>query len=454
MDWFVSLSWLMLLTTCGVLIGVLSARPWMVVKPSVSVVVFFHIMIQWAAALNARDLFDFLPNPWPFLLLAQAFPLLVLAGSMVTFNGAYRKVWLAVTSARVMAPPSNTAIRVLGVVVVLVSALYLSYVPLRTTGLYMIFTDPLQSQIAREDSLKLIESPLVRYSFSFMVSAFVPLLAVLLWGRSRRGAALGSWAGVTRDVALIAALLVIVSPTSARSYAASVLLTVLFSEFLRKASHVRPFFVIGSGLSVLTIPTILTVLRQGEVLTFARFWDQLLNGMLGRVFYGPMMVGSWYVHYAQTYGFVGVGGVPKLAFVLNKQVTDVQNVIGLTYVATTIDTISANGSFVFSYYCYFGLMVFPLCVAGIWALDLAVIVYERLIRADVLLACVASISVAVMSVVSTDYATALISSGIVMVAAAAYVLDGLSSSSTVWHLSTGRPSQRRSRVLWGKTVRS
>ena len=172
MGWFVTLSGLMLLTTSGLLILVLSRRPWMLVKPSVSVVVFFHIMVQWSAALNARDLFDFLPNPWPFFLLAQGFPLLVVCGSMCTFNRAYRRVWVALTSASVMTAPSKAATRILSLLVVLISALYLWHVPLRTTGLYMIFTDPLNSQIGREDSLKLVESPLVRYLFSFMASAF------------------------------------------------------------------------------------------------------------------------------------------------------------------------------------------------------------------------------------------------------------------------------------------
>lgn len=454
MDLFVRVSWLMLLATCGVLVLVLARRPWMLVKPSVTVIVFFHIMVQWAAALNARDVYYFLPNPWPFLLLAHGFPLLVLIGSMCTLNRAYRRVWVTITSAGAITAPSRAAIRVLSVLVVLIAVLYLSSIPLRTTGLYMIFDDPLNSQIAREDSLKLIESPLVRYLFSFMVSAFVPLLAVLLWSRIRRSLALGRWAFALRDVAFISALLVIVSPTSARGYAASVVLTVLLSECLRNTVRFRPIFLMGSVLSVLTIPTILTVWRQGEDLAFPAFWDVLVNGILSRVFYGPMMVGSWYVHYAQTHGFVGIGGVPKLASVLNEQAIDVQNVIGLTYVSTTIDTISANASFVFSYYCYFGLVVFPLCVAAVCALDLAVLVYERLSRSDLLLACVASFSVAVVSVVSTDYTTALVSNGILMVAATAYVLNGLSRGPAVRQMSIGVRSHRHSRVRLRRTASS
>ena len=211
---------------------------------------------------------------------------------------------------------------------------------------------------------------------------------------------------------------------------------------------------IGSVLGVLTIPTMLTILRQGEALTFGRFSDLLVNGTFGRVFYGPMMVGSWYVHYAQTYGFVGVGGVPKLAFVFNKQVTNVQNVIGLTYASTTIDTVSANGSFVFSYYCYFGLVVFPICVAAVWALDLSVLVYEKLFKGDLLLACVASVSVAAISVVSTDYATALVSNGILMIATTAYVLKRLSSKPVVRPISMSSQSQASTRARLRGTVGS
>ncbi len=223
---YVAFNWVACVLTLGLLVVSFSRCRYLAVKPSIVVITAFHLMIQWAATARATQIETYLPNPWAFGVLAQGFPLVGLLTTMFLGRRAARRVW-----ARATDPDHGSsqrryrAVWFLLICVVLLTLLYLSEVPLGRTGLYAILFDPARAAAAREESLKLVSSALVRYSYSFLVSAFAPLAAVLIslllvdeakrWRAWRVVALLGCLGG----------LLVIVSLTGARAFAASLLQT-------------------------------------------------------------------------------------------------------------------------------------------------------------------------------------------------------------------------------------
>jgi len=166
------------------------------------------------------------------------------------------------------------------------------------------------------------------------------------------------------------------------------------------------------------------VLREGLELNLDIFLNYLGTAVFERITKGPMDVGVFYVHYAQTHHFLGVGAIEKLANLLDVPVINAPNLIGLEYVGTGVASVHANVSFVFSYYCYFGIVAFPFCLAGLWLLDVALVVYAR-ISSQMLLPVVASCAVASASFISADYTTTLLTHGFATVLLVGWGLDAV-----------------------------
>lgn len=313
---------------------------------------------------------------------------------------------------------------ILAASVVAVVAYYFSVVPVTQTGMHAILFDPERSSIAREESLKLIDDGLLRYGFSFMTGACAPLLAVLLVQRLAGSLRLLRLRQAMVAVFGIMGVLVAVSPTGARGYPASIIMVMLLALLLRRGVPLNPLQILAAAVGVLAVPTVLTVMREGKELQLHVFWDYLREGILQRVLYTPMETGLWHAHYAQTMGYIGISGVPKLAKLMGVPAINVSNVIGLAYALNPLDTISANTCFVFSYYSYFGLLSYPLSLLGLWLLDGALWVYKRL-SDHILLACVAAVDAACLSFLSTDYTTVFLSNGLAVILVMAPVLDWL-----------------------------
>ena len=423
MTFFVAVNWFFCLTTSLFLGTVLWRYRFLLVKPSIVVITFFHLIIQWPAAVQAKEIETFLPNPWVFALLAHGFPLIGLVGSLFAGTKSALIIWRRIRQPGAVAPGARrNIIWVLSTGVVLVSAVYLVYLPLSSTGLYSIITDPQNAAQARENSLKLIGSEFIKYLYSFMANVCAPLLVVLLamslWQRLKRK----QWVRSVILAIAIAGVLFAVSLTGARSYAASMVLTVLFAWFLKNGFRINLSYVVLGAVAALAFPTILTILREGRELNLANFWLYLTTGILGRVFVIPVRMGLWHVHYAQTVGFIGVAGIPRLASLFGVEPINVANMIALYYVPQAPESTLANSCYVFSYYAYFGLVSLVFSLLGLWLLDLALWVYRRLSDA-LLLSCVAAVSVACTGFLSVDYTIVLLTGGLGGILILALILD-------------------------------
>jgi hypothetical protein len=124
-----------------------------------------------------------------------------------------------------------------------------------------------------------------------------------------------------------------------------------------------------------------------------------------------METGLWHAHYAQTAGHVGIRAIPKLAALVGATPVDMSNLIGRLYAVNPLATVSANTSYVFSYYGYFGILSFPFSLLGLWLLDGALWVYGKM-PDDLLVGVIATVGSGSLALVSTDYTIALISHGL------------------------------------------
>ncbi|NER94660.1 MAG: hypothetical protein F6J86_12600 [Symploca sp. SIO1B1] len=379
-------------------------------------------MIQWAGAFRSEYIWYYLPNPWMFTFLIHAFPLFGSGVSFLTWRKNTKKVFQRIIDYKFYLPARSKVIIVLFVCIITTIVAYLYYIPLYKTGLWAIFNDFTSAAQARENSLKLITNPLIKYSYLFVLKVFAPLLSVFLFNRFVFSMKKKSPINAIVYIALLLGLLVVVSFSGARTPAAYIALIIYFSFLLRKGLPVNPFYTIAAFIIVLSLPTVLTLWREGREVNAFLFWNYLSSAMLQRLFHLPMLTGLWHIHYAQNQGFIGVAGIPKLAVLLNIEPINMANLIGITYTNSRIESVSANTCYLFSYYSYFGWLSFPICLLGLWLLDYSVWIYRQL--SDImLLPCVASASLSSLFCISSDYTTVWLTHGFGIILILSLVLD-------------------------------
>lgn len=421
MTTFLVVSWTATLLTALLLAWTVTTSRFLLVKPTMWLLIAHHVVIQWAAAMSTERIYGFLPNPWPFALLVHGFALFGLAGTRLTARATAWEIWQRIPALRTGRSWGPT-VAALGMLTVAMILYYFRVVPFEETGLYALLYNPLNAEQARESSLKLVSDPIVRYGYSFVISVFAPLLiGLLVWRVLERR-------GIARQRALLLALaglpvlLVAVTLTGARSYAATLLVTMSLVVGFRARFSSRFLTLLPLGLIVPAVPTVLTILREGIAIDLATFLPYLRTFLLERVFLGPMDTGLWYAHYAQTIGFVGVAGVPKLAALLGVSSINMPNTIGLHYTAANIDSVHANTGFVFAYYGYFGIVSFPISLLLLWSIDGVLWILRRL--SDTMLAAtLAGVAVGAVGFMAAEYTTVLITHGFAVLPIAARLLD-------------------------------
>lgn len=405
------------------LILILLCFRWYIIKPSIFVIIFFHIQVQYAATIYSGYIERYLNEPVEFLILVHGFPLLGLFFSSFIAVNTTKKVWFRIVNNNIKI--DYRIIFMLFSITIMILFMYFSYVPFNQTGLYHIFIDPSSSALAREMSLKLLDNQLIKYAYSLLMSTFSPLLAVLIFlviilKSNRNNIILNTFLILIFIYSIFS-----VSLTGARSPVAEVILACLFAWFIRKKAPLNPLYIFIGVILVLFVPITLTILRTGKSFSVDLFFQYMFGGIFNRLFIVPMETGLWHTHFAQNFGFFGVAGIPKLARLFDIEPINVSNIIGLHYTNTTIESISANTSFVFSYYSYFGLPSFLFSILLLLLLDIAIIVYSKL-SDKLLVPCVATVSVASWSFINSNYSTVLLTHGFLVLLIVCYVLDRIS----------------------------
>lgn len=423
MSAFVLTNWFFCVVTSVLLLMLIWRRRFLLVKPSMIVIIFFHLCIQWAATIESPFIEGYLPDPWVFALLAQGFPVIGLLISAWTGRRSARIIWQRVLHPEtVSSKVRHRVILFLAGLIAFFVVFYLQVVHFSSTGLYAIFVDPSGSAMAREESLKLVEGGLIRYGYSFMAYGFAPLLSVLLLWQVNTGFKRRRWIAALANLAAIGGVLFVVSLTGARSFAALIILVMAFAWFLKRGFPLNPIYITLVALLILAFPVLLTILREGKIPDMVLFWDYLSGGIFERVFYSPMETGLYYTHFAQTVGFMGMAGVPKLATLFGISPINAANYLGLLYTDTYIESVNMNTSYVFAYYCYFGIGSFIFSLLGLWLLDAVLLIYRK-ISGLMLTACMASLLIPGISLISGEYTVVLLTHGFIVILLTSVFVD-------------------------------
>ena len=128
-------------------------------------------------------------------------------------------------------------------------------------------------------------------------------------------------------VALLIFTLISVSLAGARAPAAQIVLTMIFALFLMKGMPVKPIYIVSALMVVLAFPVLFSIVREGRDFSIALFFQYMSGGIFQRVFITPMETGLWHAHYAQTVGYIGVAGIPRLATLFGVESINLANII-------------------------------------------------------------------------------------------------------------------------------
>ena len=422
LTFFVVTNFLFTILSTYWLIRLLQVRRYVFVKPSILLLAYTNIFLQWPAALFSGYYETWLPNPYAMMVLIHGFVLVGLAGSVTILGPEAEQVW---NRSRLQIGPNDTRMCYGGIILLtfllgLVFVLYLSYVPITSTGLYAILFDPLSSARAREESLKLLENSALVYAFSIMTSSIAPLLmgllTMVLLGKNN----------IHKSIIFIGSIFIIgltviaVSLTGARSGLFNLIVVVCFVILWKKGFSIHPVFLALLAFIVLFPVIIMTLLREGKSIEdFAGLYFSYMGFILNRIFFIPFHVGCWYVHYAQENGPMGIGAIPKLASLFGVEPLDAPNIIGLIYAPQyygmpVMGSISATSGYLFGLYGYFGIISLPVSLLALWVTDISIYFYNRL-ELFALIPCLASISLATLMFLQSDYTVVILTHGFAMI---------------------------------------
>jgi hypothetical protein len=404
-------------------------RKYYFIKPSILLITFSIIFFQLPLAIFSDIYEAAVPDPYILGFLIHAYILLGLIVSLYTFQESSRAVWNRIIRESVSDHRVNKpAVVILAGAVICIVTIYLVHVPFRETGLYAVLANPALAGMARERSLKLLDNHALVYAFSLMTSSLAPMLAVIL-----------SWMGAKyllkrRFVPLfitgIAAisLMIMVSLPGARLSAVNLLLVISISFFLVRRFPFHPVKIFLLLILIVTPGVLIGMYREGRAFGFDLYFQYLWDFIGRRILQDPLEVGSWYIHHAQTYGLFGISAVPKLAAITGFDVLDVTNYIGLRYQSHAGPTVSAGAGYLLTYYSYFGIPSLLISLIGLWLLDTAVCVYQKLSR-PLLIPCISAVSLSTLSFISSDYTTVMVTHGFAVTLIIAFTVDAMTTRS-------------------------
>jgi hypothetical protein len=417
-SFFVAVNWVYAIFGTWWLANLFATRRYLFIKPSIIILTYTNIFFQWPLAVFAGYYEKWLPNPYTIVILVHGFVVIGLSVSTLYLEKDAFQVWNAIRIDHRQDQSGfyTKSILLLTAIVVTVTVVYLSYVPITSTGIYSIFFNPAHSAIAREESLKLLEYGGLKYAYSIMSSSVVPLLlALIVMSFLSGGKKINKIWGI--GIFLIVCLSAIsVSLTGARIGLLNMVLIVALVFLWNTGLSVHPAVIGIVVLLALSPPIILSVLREGKSLEdLKNLYFMYLGYVSHRAFITPLDVGSWYIHYAQTNGAMGIGAFPKLAGLAGVDPVDGPNLIGLAYASQNygeqvLKSVSATSGYLFSSYGYLGIVAFPLALLGLWLTDIAVMIFRRLNK-FILIPCMASISLASLMFIQSDYTVVWLTHG-------------------------------------------
>lgn len=393
-----------------------------ILKPSYLFVVFFILQVQLGSTLGAeRTENEFLVDPWTYFMLVQIFPLTVLLFSSLFLRRTARINYQRITQFGNHLSNINLKSILLSGTVLFFLLWYLMEVPPSKTGLFAVLFNPTYADIAREESFAELNNPILQYGFYFMASVLAPLSIVFLYLSFCNTKAKRKLLPYLWIIPTAAFILISVSVYGARGPAGMLMLVVIFAYFLRNGASINPLKIMFLLGLVLFLPGLIAFLKNDygfELELIAQVGMDIFDRAIGRGY----ISNAWTIDYVQQKGFFGIAGIPKLAALIGETPISVRNLIYLEYYPMPHPTGTADSTFVVLYYSLFGMIVFIPCIILTLSLDLILLFYKRLIPST-LLACVCALVIPILGLSHTQFTTALVTKGFLLIPATCYGVD-------------------------------
>lgn len=327
--------------------------------PSTWILLLTTLIYIAPAAVFMREVQDMSPYTVTALLYSSIF---VVVG--MTLNLLRRRLRLDGALGSAVQVPSRRhnhvgrALRMALVGLACITAAYLLYVPLSSTGLYGVLFDPENSAQLREESLKLLNNAALQYLYLIGFSALSPLAFALTLARAEELHGWQRWA-LLLSVSLFLAFYLLI--TGARVGLVNLTVCGLLYAFFHGGMKLglKPLIV---GVAVIFgVPILMSVLREQGRNEATMF--EYVEAIGERIFLLPLLISGWFVEFAETRGYVGL-----LAAVGMGEQINWSNMIALEFLdrkeAVTIESVSTPTAFIFTNYLYVGwLGLLPAWVA-------------------------------------------------------------------------------------------
>jgi hypothetical protein len=407
---YFSLNFILSALTSFFLIRMVLKKKYLLVRPSTWFLIFFNVQIQWSTVVNASYIYENLHSTRAILLLTQVFPLITLLVVTRLFVPATIKTWeKVVDSSRRDYTNSYTTLLIIFVPLCLaIIFVYLIYVPFTKTGLYysVIGSDALAASFARENSLKLLPNEWLKYAYQFysrflavFVASILTIIVINLF-RKRKTFFI--------PLLLLSVFIILIGASLPGARVTGAMI-ILLTFFLQNRLRIKGVWLVLGVFAVLIPSVFIQLLKYDAGFGFWQIFEGF-NVLLERVMFVPLKSGIQWLSYTDLHGFWGVQGIPKLAVLLGKEPVNVPNFLMNYYTTSVIDSGFLTTSFVFSYYCFFGLLVIPVYVLLIVFIDFWVFLYARL-ATPLVVPAIVSLNAASINLIGSDYLTMFLTYG-------------------------------------------
>jgi len=417
-----------------VMIIVIMDHPYVLVRPSFWFVILMLIRINAAAAfapqsfdalLVNRDLLRLLTVVFPFgviLWTLASAPLNVVAQDLYynckndefQNNSQFEKKFV------------NLVVFLFFLLALVFLSIYFKSVPLMSTGLVALITDPLRSSLIREESLKLVQSPFARYGFVWHTTVIAPILMVFLTSATYRTVSWKNFARICFSILLIVSVML----TGARYPGGMLILVAGIGIFLKQGLRRGMWVLTVATLILMILASVITLVREGlgGEISPKLVFDYVSQSIFRRVFIVPYLTGVWANMMAESHGLFGVSSIRPLAMLFNVEFVNFPNMVGLRYAENPLATINAGTCFLFGFQASFGLMKgWVLSLLSLISLDFLLLFFVGL-RGKVLLAFLSALLASIISLSGSNFFTGLLSHGILPLSLAAVAIRFLRAS--------------------------
>ena len=398
-------------------IPMLFKKPYILLRPSVWVSLGIMVRINGAATFSETLYTPELENEMTVrvlpILLVIAIALWVLLTPKITeLARKYSQQGLLVTKEVALSIYDRSFIKLAAIVSSVIVGIYLIFVPIQSSGLVAVFSDPLAATMAREKSLKLIGFAPIEYGYLWHMEVLAPLLVGMISLIRTKTSS-----GFLAKIFTIGIIVLSVMLTGARTPAGLLMVTLSLVYTIRRGFK-RGIIVLGSAVAgAVIVATVMTIFREGAAnrISIQLFWDYLSSGLFVRVFVTPFETGVMANLYAQENGILGISNIRPLALLFGKEFVHLPNVIGLSYMHTKIISVSANTCFLFDYQASFGAIPgWGVSVILLSALDFLLLCFRKL-DGRMLIVFIAALLTSSMFLISSAYTTSLITHGILII---------------------------------------